>query len=186
MKNKIKYRNRFYLMLLGAFVLVWGAISFGFARTTELKGQLNHRAAQLAEIQDAPFQLNRIRQELEMLEGKLGKVGGEESGTQLIRIVGNFSNRNNLLLHEFAPRHAFDKDGILIETQKITVKGSFKNSLLLLSQLEKSPEIGNLRSVSFESQTDMRSGKKELFTSYYLQSVQRKEPIDEKPKRLIQ
>ncbi len=173
MKNKITYRNRFFLLLLGLLILIWLAFAYGFSKTIDLKKQLKNKKFQLVEIQDAPSQLKHIKQQLELFEGKLGKISGDESGTYLIQIVGNFCQENNLMLHEFTPKHTFIKDGVVIITQNIIVKGSFKNSLLLLSLLEENPEIGNLRSVSFESQTDMKSGNKELFVSYYLQSIQR-------------
>lgn len=175
MKNKNWYRKRFYLLLFGLLVLIWAAITFSFSNTFKLKDQLNRRVDQLAEMEQAPIQLERMKQELILLDRKLGKVWGEGVGNQVLRVVGEFSDDKNIALHEMAPRHIHDKEGMLIITQVFIVRGSFKNSLLLMKMLEDHSDIGNLRSVSFSSQKDFRTGKTELLVTYYVQSVQKKQ-----------
>lgn len=174
MRNSNWYRKRFFLLLLGLFILIWAAISFSFSKTFELKERLENMVGQLAAMQDAPIQLERMRQEVTLLDKKLGKVWGEDVGSQVLRVVGEFCSDKNISLHQMSPRHIHDKEGMLIITQTFTVRGSFKNSLLLMKMLEEQSDIGNLRSVSFISQKDIRTGRKELFVTYYVQSVQKK------------
>lgn len=171
MEDKIKYRNRFYMVIAGILILIWVSVVFGFSRTIELNDRLKQRSAQLSAIQDAPVRLLQINEKLSYLESLMGNISGEEPATQLISTIGVFGKSNGLMLHEISARHSVVKDGITVNTYKAVVKGPFKNSLKLLDELQKSPEVGNIRSVVFESETDNRTGKRYLYTSYYLQSV---------------
>ena len=171
MIDKLSNKSKFYLVLVGFLFAIWLSYLFAFSRTGELRTTVKQRMQQLEGIQYAPKRLQIIRQQTARLDKLIGNVNGEETSPYLIEKAGRYCKENNLTLYEISPKHIFEKDGFAVATQKLIVQGQFKKLLKLLNDLEHHSEAGKLRSVTFESEYNFRTGMKELSGIYYIQSV---------------
>ncbi|MBR8534946.1 hypothetical protein KDU71_05185 [Carboxylicivirga sediminis] len=171
MFDNLSNKKKFYLMLVGAVILIWLSFKLGVNKTFELKEQLDHRREQLMGIQDAPRRLQQIEQQLEDVERLIGDASGEDASPYLIEKAANYCKKNKLVLNEIPIKHVFTKDELSVVTYQLKVQGAFKKLLRLLDELEHHSAAGKLRSVRFESEYNLRKKKKELFGVYYIQSV---------------
>ena len=170
MKN-LSYQKKFYLTMTGLLVLVWLSIQLSFLPTIKLKDKLNYQIEQLSKIQDAPIHLKNIKEELKITEQMIGDASGEEASTHLISKTGKHCKQNDLSLNEMPRKHIYLKDNFAIVTYQLRLQGTFKKLLHLAHSLEQYPEAGKLRSVAFYTQYNVRNKQKELFATYYIQSV---------------
>lgn len=171
MIKSLTNKQKFYLHLAGVFLLVWLSFKFGFSRSFELKEQIVTMEQQLQTVQDAPLRLTRINEQLRRSEQLLSNVSGDETSPVIIGKIGSFCKRNGLILKEIPDKVDFQNDEFTISTYKVVVQGTFKKMVKLLDELEQNNEAGKLRAVSFQSEFDLREGRKKLFGTYYLQTI---------------
>lgn len=171
MIKSLTNKQKFYLLVGGVIFLVWLSIEFGFSRSFELKEQIVFIEQQLQTVQDVPSKLSRINEQLQQSEQLLSIVSGDEASPGIIGKIGSFCKRNDLVLKEIPDKVDFQNDEFVISTYKVVVQGSFKKMVRLLDELEQNNEAGKLRSISFQSEYELREGKKKLFGTYYLQTI---------------
>lgn len=173
MKITLTNKQKFYLLLVGVVLLVWISIKFGFSRSFELKEQINSIEMQLQTVEDAPQKLKLINERLQLYEQLLSNVSGEETSPVLIGKIGSYCKRNGLILKEIPGKVQNQNDEFTISTYKVVVQGSYEKMVKLLDELEQNSEAGKLRAVSFQSEYNLREGRKELFGTYYLQTIEK-------------
>ncbi len=172
MWNNLSYKKRFIRLIIGAVLLIWVSFKFAIMPSVELKQNLNQLKVQLKSIENAPYKLQTINKRLTDIEKQIGDVSGTEgSGGYLIDKVGEFCKRNRLVLNEIPEKHTFNKDEFKIETYKLVIQGSFINLVKLLHEVETKPVAGKVRSVTFESEYDLREKRKYLYGNFYIQSI---------------
>ena len=171
MFQNFTYKKKFYLAMGGAILLLWLGFKFGISRTLELKGQLEEQESKLSEIQDAPARLHSIEARLELLNGMIGDVSGDEVSPYLIEKVGTYCEENDLVFSGMPGKHLFEKEDYKVATYSVKVQGSFDDMLPLLHELEHNSSAGKLRSAVFQSEYVLREKRKILEGIFYMQSV---------------
>ena len=171
MSETLTYKKRFWLITGALFLLVWVAFRFGFARTVEMKREIDDMSAKINAIQDAPARFQAINQRLQKLDLYMGDFSGEEISPLLMKQAGHFCESHQMVLKMIPEKHIYISSDYSIITNKLVVKGNFKSLLTFLHDLETVTVAGRIHSANFEVVYDNNNDQRELFCTYYIQAV---------------
>jgi len=152
-------------------ILIFIAIRFGFAKTFQMKREIDQMSIKTEAIKDAPARLQSINQRLTKLDQFIGDFTGEEISLRLMERAGTFCESTHMVLKELPEKHVFISNDYSIVTYKLVIKGDFKNLLRFLRELETNSTVGRLHSADFETLDNVNNNQKELFCTYYIQAV---------------
>jgi hypothetical protein len=163
-QQKLKF---FPLLFLMAVILVyWIAVS----GTVELKKSCTNLRKQLVSAGDAPTQLASLQARLNELNKMKGNIEKEEGTDPLLNFVSINPVPATRLIN-YQPLHFYTRQPYLIETRIAVFEGNYNSLLKLLFTLEKSYSAGKVVSVKFETETNLKTEKKRLLMTLYIQSI---------------
>lgn len=167
---KLTYQQKLKLLpwalLAGLLLVYWIAVS----GTVKLKRSCNDLKKQMTSAGDAPGQLVSLTARLNQLNALTGNGLKDGGGDPLM----NFFSTNKISgadLINFLPLHAFTRQQYLIETRIAIFEGNFSSLLTVLFTLEKNYPSGKVVSVNFETETNLKTERKRLLMTLYIQSV---------------
>lgn len=166
-----KQKNR--LLLLGLLILIVAAYQFSFKKTFELGGSLEKLTQDKLALDNAGAKLDLLQQQNVYLDSVLesNDVSANQSFQQnLLQKVDGLREKHKVKIVSLDPPHEFKKDGAVIESYLIEVKGGFRNLMLFSSDLEKQ-RLGKFSSVDFNKKMNYKTRRKELKCSIILQRL---------------
>lgn len=155
-----------YSFLVMGLLVYWIAIS----GTVQLKKSCNTIKNQMISMGDANAQLLLLTHKLEELNKLTGDNEKDETTDPLLNFISSHSTSLVKLIN-FLPLHIYSKKPYLIETRIAVFEGSFINQLTFLFSLEKNYYSGKVVSVKFETETNLKTEKKRLLMTLYIQSI---------------
>jgi hypothetical protein len=155
------------IVFMVSFILVyWIAIG----STVQLKRSCNELKMQMISAGDAPAQLLSLTHRLEELNSLTGNNEKGEATDPLLNFISTNSASSTKLIN-YLPLHLYTKQAYLIETRIAIFEGSYVNLLTFLFNLEKNYSSGKVVSVKFETETNLKTEKKRLLMTLYIQSI---------------
>jgi hypothetical protein len=119
---------------------------------------------------DAQEQLISLTVRLAELNSITGTSTTDLGGDPLLNFIStNLIYGANLI--NFLPLHVYTRQPYLIETRIAIFEGNFSSLLTVLYTLEKNYSSGKVVSVKFETETNLKTQKKRLLMSLYIQSI---------------
>ncbi|MFO0357015.1 MAG: hypothetical protein ACK50A_08680 [Sphingobacteriaceae bacterium] len=148
---------------------------FSFSETLELRSEI-------AEKQNKLEWLKEKEKELPVLEQKMREYQKAYSGPDSISVrdkltayISEYSEKNNCLVTEIPLKTSYRNDGMKIQTNTFTIKGNFKELLVLLNSLEAKFKFNaRIMSAKFHTLVDVQQKRKNLFLTIVTQSFQQK------------
>lgn len=165
------YKKRFWVISGAIFILALLAIRFGFAKTFEIRRDINRISLKTEAIKDAPARLQVINKKLAKLDQYIGDFSGEEISLMLMERAGRFCESGNMVIKELPEKHVYISNDYSIVTYKLIIEGDFKNLLRLLHDMESNSVAGRLHSADFESFYNTDNNTTELSCTFYVQAV---------------
>jgi len=165
------YKKKFWSTSGAILLLVWVAIKLGFARTVELKHEIDRINTKIETIQDAPKRLQVINNRLQKLDQVIGDFSGEDISPLLMESAGEFCEKNQMVIRELPEKHIFISNNYSIVTYKLVAKGDFKSMVKFLNEMETNSIAGRIHSSNFEAVYNVNTNRKELFCTYYIQAI---------------
>jgi hypothetical protein len=165
-----------YCFLVMGLLVYWIAIS----GTVQLKKDCNIIKDQMISMGDANAQLITLTNKLEELNKLTGDNEKGETTDPLLNFISSHSTSSVKLIN-FLPLHIYSKKPYLIETRIAIFEGSFMNHLTFLFNLEKNYYSGKIVSVKFETETNLKTEKKRLLMTLYIQSISNEKKSSAEP-----
>ena len=172
MFKNFTYKQKFQLLIGGGVLFFFLAYQLAIQSTLEKAADCGQLKEQLGMIQDAPEQIALTRQKLASFQHV---IGNSEKGStiheELLDNISRFCQNNGLSVTGFPGAHQFQKNDYRVITSRVTVKGKFIPLLKLMYHVEKNSYYGRISSVIFQSQRDIKTRKRELFLTLFIQNI---------------
>ena len=177
MLNQLSYKQRCILLAVIVFVVTIVMYLIPISNTLRAVEGYNEAQQQYEKIADAPQKIKRIEQQLAYVNNL---IGGETGSTQyfqseLLSRVTNFCNKNKLVLDGFSEPILQRESTHTIERNVVTVKGSFKNLLRLVYELEQANKFGVIAGIQFNSKKNLQTKLYELSLSIHINNFTKNE-----------
>lgn len=162
---------------MGGFVFLMIVYNVSISDTVELSSENNSIELQITNSHDAPEQIKEMKQRIGMMEQLIGtKVEGNIDMHQLLLdMVTQYCQKNQLILKEFPLPFETEKNGYLTKTAKVVVEGDFIALLKLVYHIEQKYKVGKIASVDFKAEKELKTRKRKLQTTLYIQHIKSKE-----------
>jgi hypothetical protein len=167
---KLTYQQKLKLLpwvFLAVIILVyWIAVS----GTVKLKNRCNELRKEMILAGDAPAQLVSLTARLNEFNSMAGNNQNNGSSDPLLNFISTNSSPGVSLIN-FLPLHVYTRQPYVIETRIAIFEGNYSSLLTVLFSLEKNYSSGKIVSVKFETDTNLKTAKKRLLMTLYIQSV---------------
>jgi hypothetical protein len=166
-----KQKNR--ALFLGLVILFFAAYQFSFKKTFELGASIEQLEKDRLELNNAGGKLRLLQQQNVYLDSILGSnnVSADQSFQQnLLQKVDGLREQHKVKILSLEEPHEAKKDGAIVESYTIEVKGDFRNLMLFSSNLEKQ-RLGKLSSVDFVKKMNYKTRRRELICKIILQRL---------------
>jgi hypothetical protein len=174
MNKKITYKQRLLYALIGGVVFSFIVYNLALADTISLAQKNSDFKEQIAKNQDAPEQIKIAKQKIKRIEQLVGTnkdYGAIDIHQVLLESVTGYVQQNNLILKDFHQPYITTENGYVTKTAQLTVEGDFISLLKLIYFLEKDYSVGKVVAVDFKTHKELRTRKRKLNTTIYLQNV---------------
>lgn len=175
MLNKLNTRLKLNLLFFGGaffFVLIYNlSLTKTFSCYTETKVLEEKLKAK----ETLPKRIKVLEAEFKDYSPSNDSSDLENQQEELLNLVSNYCNQNSLLLKDFPKGIKGNESTYEICTQRFSIEGAFIPAIKLCNLLEKESKYGRVCSVNFLLQKDIKTGLESLLTTFYVQSVLKKD-----------
>jgi hypothetical protein len=177
MINNLTYKQQVLLyigIVVISFILVF---KIALKPTFELKKVCKEKEAVLETVSTAPVQIKAIGKKLNQIDNQFKILSFEEntSRDRILEEIAKYCSRNRLTVYNYPEIHQFTNNTFTIESNRIIVRGRFKNLLKLVNYLETKADFGKIISLSFYSEINRKTKRKELFLELIFQNISNNE-----------
>lgn len=151
------------------------AYRFAVSKTIRTHVELN-------DIKERADLLNTVDAQIALLTKKTkeqNKILGNDYSTditfseRLLEYITKYAKKHNLKLIEFPEVHRAEHSGMLFETYSTTVEGGYKEILELIYNIETNSTLGNISSVEYFTEKNIKNKQIELHAKIYMQKIKR-------------
>ena len=123
--------------------------------------------------ENASDKILSLQQQLKVLNQRIGTniSKGVDYQDFLLDEVSAYCNENSLVFRDMQYTHQVNKGSYQIQTNFLSVEGSFIPLLKLIYNLETNYNTGQIVSVCFESKKEVKTKKTRLFVHVYYQNI---------------
>jgi len=173
MKKKITYQQKLLYTLIAGALFSIVIYKLALSKTIHLAIKNNELQQQIALNQDAPKQIEEVSQKIKKIEQLVGDKEGNERDIHqlLLESVTGYVQQNGLILKDFPQPFVISENGYITKTAQLTVEGDFVPLLKLIYFLENNYKVGKVVAVDFKTTKEIRTRKRKLNTTIYLQNV---------------
>lgn len=173
MKRNITYHQRLILTFVGGFFFLILIYNLSISDTLVLRTENNSMELQIETNQDAPEQIQFLKQKIGKLEQLIGSEISKDIDIHqlLLEMVTGYCQKNNIILKEFPQPFETEKNGYLTKTAKVVVEGDFVYLLKLVYHIEKNYKVGKVVSVDFKAEKELKTKIRKLQSTIYIQNI---------------
>lgn len=176
MLDKISYKSKVWL-LLACFVLMLILVyQLAIKSTLIARQQFKELKQKEQYMQTAPAQIVDLEQKLVKVNAMISSSEKENKNLHelILEKIGIYCQEHRLTIREYPQSHNFDQHEYILETNRITIEGSFIRLLKLLHYLEVGENIGRVMSVQFKGFFDRKLKRDRLQMTLFIQSISKK------------
>ncbi|MCK6649293.1 MAG: hypothetical protein L6Q66_06540 [Bacteroidia bacterium] len=173
MLKNLSYKQKNKLLLVAGTLLVMGTYVFGIKKTLITYNDYKSNMEKLTLAENAPVMLQKVKEELDQMNAKLGQNDSRSKSEVLIEFVTRYCEENGAVLKEFPKVAESMKDDLLIESNVFTVAGDFNTLLSLIYQLEQKVNVGKVVSVNYQVQKDLKTKEPILIAKVFVQNIKK-------------
>lgn len=174
MLDRFTYRQR-NIGLLAVFLLSCLLVyQLALKQTVELAAACSAKETELETAQDAPQRIALLKAQRQAIENVLGDADHTMDFQQrLLETVSDFCRDQKLTLSDFPNAVAVVEKGYRIETNAVSVQGSFNKLVRLVYELEQKHHMGKIAAVEFATGRVSRNKPAILTATIYVQNVKK-------------
>lgn len=174
MRNKVS--NKLKIILLGIATLIVAYIIYNIAiiETIEIKRQLDNNIEQLNQMSNAKKQIKQLTRELARINQDFTSADVDQSKFReyvLEKINNSISKMDYVKLIEIPQEHCFRKNNYDIYTYSLLLEGDFFQLQRLVYSWETGFLKKKIRSVSYYTKVDNKTGAESLMFKIYIQNI---------------
>ncbi len=174
MKKKLTYKQRLLYILIGAVVFSFVVYNMALSNTIDLAIKNSDFRDQIAKNQNAPQQIKIVKKRIKQLEALVGTnkdYVDVDIHQALLESVTSYVQKNDLVLQDFPQPYEATNNGYITKTVQLRVEGGFVSLLKLIYFLENNYNVGKVVAVDFKIAKELRTRKRKLNTTIYIQNV---------------
>jgi hypothetical protein len=165
------YKNKNKALLLLVVFLVLVAYQLSFKKTIKLIQLSYIQEQQLLLKQESPEKIKQMKAQLLMLDGHISYANKQED---LLAIITEIGQRFKLNISDIPKQLVQQKGEYLLLIDKITIEGSFSNTLKLIEELEEKQQ-GRIASLFFKKVKNKKTKRIQLLTTICIQNIKKNE-----------
>ncbi|RYD54584.1 MAG: hypothetical protein EOP56_18845 [Sphingobacteriales bacterium] len=165
--NKLSADWKWKLLIAAIGLLFFASYFFNFRKTAAVITEYNELKAFADTMPDANIGMSEVT--IPQEEPKLNDYSSET----ILSGISTFCEENEIFVNEIAQSSYQDSGSYIIETNKITLNGSYRNILLLLYDIEKKKKMATINAVHWEMQKDKSSSEYILLATLYIRQIKR-------------
>lgn len=164
--NNLQVVWKWRLLFAGIAFLFLTSYYFNFKRTIAIIKEYK----ELSTFADTMPDINALLKESTNHIKNSAKLQTVSSET-ILHTISAFCEENEILVKEITQSSYRDSANYIIETNRITINGSYQNMLRLLYNIEKRQRIATINSVHWELQKDKITSEYILFATLYIKQI---------------
>ncbi len=167
------FRKKNIILIIGAVLLILLSWNLAIKETLGLKSKIENLQQKLTMVEQAPKQIARLENELNQIQGnsKLLYSSVLTMRESLLSEITELSIKHNVKLKSFPEYFIQEKENFELTTSPIVLEGNYKELLSLMHEFEKENTSGKISSSHFKIEESRRTGKRTLFLTLYIQSI---------------
>lgn len=171
MRIALNNKNKSLLTASGFVIFLLIAYNMAIQLTIEVRDKYNSIEKDMAQISKVPYQRLILKKEIIQIDSIIGNTHKSVNSQEIIlNELVTYCKANKLIIREFPKTHSIVDGDFEIETNTITVEGTFKELLKLLYSFEHKRFTGKLSSARFQLNEDLVSHRKYLTLTFYIQN----------------
>lgn len=169
----MSFKKKNILLVVGALLLLILSWNLAIYETVELKNNISGVEQELQGVERAPIQIAKLEAELNQIQGNSKMLYSSvlTMRENLLAELDELTKKHSVNLKSFPEYYIQQKENFELTTSPIVLEGSFKNLLKLMDEFEKKNTSGKVSSAHFKIEESRRTGKRTLFLTLYIQSI---------------
>lgn len=175
MLDRLTYKQKNIGLLVLTALVVYYMFSNVISDTLDMKSQYDILEEKSKQLQQAPQQIALLKGELSAIDKVLSEQNDPTNSFQnrILEVVSNYSNLSGIEVRNFEePIRVLNKN-YEIETNIVTVSGSFKELLQLVNELEQNKRIAQIMSVNYHIKKDFSNQSTDLIATIHFQNIRK-------------
>lgn len=151
-------KNKNILFVVGFMLSLFVAYQLAFSKTIDIKEQVNRLEEQNIGSKELAVITASLRQREKNADSILQKNNIKSNSVQnnLLEFLNNSSLKNDFAIADFKEPHTIRDNNLTTTSFQFTIKGSFKELLKVIYNLEQNYNFGSITHVNFEKKRDYR------------------------------
>lgn len=180
MTKGISYKKRNMYLWAGTGVVLFLAYVLAFDKTITLFAENRALENRLAQVTDAPQEVNRLAIEAEQLQRKMRfREDGQELRQEVVSLLDEQSLGRGMTLKRMKAPAIFHDGAMQIETYEIVLEGTFIPLLKCVFNLEQKMTSGRIAGVKLVMEKDQTTRKEVLLAYVYVQTSRKYEATED-------
>ncbi len=168
-------KQKFIALLVGALLFLWIAYLFSFSQTIEMWSMGRETATKMKQVSTASGRMLAVKKQHKALDAIIDRnlATGNDFREKLLLTVTQACNQHGVRFQEMHEAHFFSKETFTVETHTMQISGRYHKLMALLYDLERSKNIGSIKSVHFFLKREYRNDRKNLVMELYVQAIRK-------------
>ena len=175
MFDKLKYKQKCYLLFAGFILFLLIGYKFSFSDTFVVIGEIKEKEEKLKWLKEKEKELPALRTKMAEFERAYSKSDSSAVRDKLTAYISDFAEKNNCLVTEIPVNSSFKNDNLKVQTNTFTIRGNFHNLLSLLYKLENDYKyVAKIMSARYYTIRELQTKRKNLYLTLITQSFEQK------------
>jgi hypothetical protein len=177
MIKNLTYKQLFYLYAAGLLLVMIIVFKIALRPTFEMRRLVKEKEAVLSTVSIAPQQIKEINRKLESLNRQFESFSSSDISIRdrILQDISNYCMQHDLVVYSYPEPHFFDNNTFIVESNRIILKGDFKNLLQLVNYIESKANSGRIVHLEFYAEQNRKTKQRELFLALLFQNIKNNE-----------
>lgn len=176
MFDKYTYKTKLIALGVVFILLLLASYKRSFSLSFGLQDEISRLDKQLELAQNANYEINQLRLELNQLNQTIGQenLNSDLVQQKILDEVSDYSENENIRIHGISETHQYATNDFDVFSNETIVEGDFISILKLINQFENNVEFSRIASCALYSEKDFKTKKIQLYAKLYLQHFKKK------------
>ena len=176
MFEKYSYKTKLIALAVIFVLLFLAAYKRSFSLTFGLIDEVERLEKQLDLAQNANYEINQLKLDLNELNQAIGKENLDADLVQqrILDEISDYSNTANIRIYGISETHKYSTSDFEVFSNETIVEGDFISILKLIHSFENEIEYARVASCEFYTEKNFKTKKKQLYAKLYLQHFKKK------------
>ncbi len=173
MIENLTYKNKFFLLIVCALILLFLSYILAIRRTVHVIRQKHQNQEVIRLAVEAPHIINDLRNKHNSLTRVLGSNSEviDNSHILILHKASEYAENHPIIIQNFPEEHIYVEDVYNIKTNILTAQGNFISLLRFLNFLERARNAGRIISSDFYVEKDRYTKRTNLYLKIYMQNI---------------